>query len=162
MNRSSAAKAALALACAMAFASPSGWAQDVARCRYVGPPVPEPLGDREGHALSTSQVSCRMESGSMEGGVLTGTTVWEWQGNSAVGLAGHGVTRKPGGTVAYVNSEMKLTLVMDGSRVVGTAASGHGRYVMATGSAASMLGKTYSFTTKPAGYGEFILEVKPD
>lgn len=166
MNHSSACKAALALACVLPLACSPSWAQEVAahvaRCRNVGTSPLEPLGDREGHALSTSQISCRIEGGPMDGAMLAGTTVWEWQGSSAVGLYGNGVSRKPGAAMVYVNSDMKLAPVMDGGRMVGTTASGRGRYVMATGSAAGLLGKTYSFTTKPTGYGEFVIEVKPD
>ena len=33
----------------------------------------EPLGDREGHSISVSQFSCRVNSGPMSGGVYTGS-----------------------------------------------------------------------------------------
>ena len=75
----------------------------------VGHPVQEPLGDREGHAIEVAQYSCRVESGAWVRGVMTGTVTWEWDGPKATMLSGFGVTRGPGGTVAYKGSEGEIT-----------------------------------------------------
>ena len=44
------------------------WAQESAfrmNCQIVGSAPPEPLGDREGHSLTTPQIICRVEGGPM-------------------------------------------------------------------------------------------------
>ena len=54
-------------------------------CQDVGASgAREPVGDREGHAISVSQESCRIESGPWSGAVLTDTDTWEWEGTNAV------------------------------------------------------------------------------
>ena len=55
------ATAAIALAVVM----PSALAQESTStytCQIVGNSAPEPLGDREGHAISVSELSCRADS----------------------------------------------------------------------------------------------------
>jgi hypothetical protein len=41
-------------------------------CHVVGAAPQEPLGDREGHAISVTSCTCRVEGGDLDGGVLTG------------------------------------------------------------------------------------------
>ena len=41
-------------------------------CRDFGAPTREPLGDREGHMLHSSQWNCRAKSGPLAGGTFTG------------------------------------------------------------------------------------------
>ena len=83
-------------------------------CHTVGSAAPEVLGDREGHAVSVSQHSCRVEGGLTDG--------------------------KPSGMTG----------------------SGRGRYTLATGSAAALAGKTYSYTFSMTGPNQFVVEVKHD
>ena len=40
--------------------------------------------------------------------------------------------------------------------------SGRGRYTLATGSAAALAGKTYSYTFSMTGPNQFVVEVKHD
>jgi hypothetical protein len=47
-------------------------------------------------------------------------------------------------------------------KVTGFTATGKGRYLLATGSAASLAGKTFSFTAKPTGAGQWETEVTAD
>ncbi len=131
-------------------------------CHLVGSATPEPLGDRDGHAISIGEITCRVEGGPGDGGVLTGTTVYEWDKGSAVMLSGIGITRKPGATTAYQHIEGKQSLVMADGKVTGATGSGRGRYTMAIGTAASMFGKTYSYTFSTTGPGQFIVDVKND
>lgn len=44
-------------------------------CQNVGPFAPEPLGDRDGHALGVANYSCYADSGPWSGGVATATAV---------------------------------------------------------------------------------------
>lgn len=128
------------------------------RCVYVGSTPPEPLGDRAGHALQVSTYSCRTEGGAMDGGVMTGTNIYEWDGAKAVLLTGAGVLRKPGATAVYQVTEATTTLVMTDGKVTGFTAAGKGVIKLATGSAASMNGKTYSYTVRPTSPVEFVIE----
>lgn len=131
-------------------------------CTFIGVNPQEQLNDREGHAISISQFSCRAEGGVLDGSVMTGSQIYEWNGVNAVGHAGYGVYRKPGATVVYVNDEMKNMLVLKDGKVTGFAASGRGHYPLATGTAASLTGKTYTYTAKPTGPGQFLIEAKVD
>jgi hypothetical protein len=49
-------------------------------------------------------------------------------------------------------------LILTDGKVTGWTVSGKGRVAMATGSAASFAGKTYTFTAKPTGPGQFAVE----
>jgi hypothetical protein len=147
-----------------AFAS-SAVAQETtftSTCQGIGSGAPEPLGDREGHSIQTSQGSCHVDSGPMSGGILTTTDIWEWDGPNAVLLSGSGVCRKPGATLVVVDTGAKLALTMVDGKVTGWTASGRGTNVVATGSAASMAGKSYTFTAKPTGPGQFTVETKQE
>jgi hypothetical protein len=63
---------------AIAEESTSTWT-----CQIIGSGAREPLGDREGHAISVSDYSCYIESGPFAGGDVTGTNVWEWDKTNA-------------------------------------------------------------------------------
>lgn len=131
-------------------------------CHTVGSAAPEVLGDREGHAVSVSQHSCRVEGGLTDGGILTGITIAEWDKGHAVVLSATGITRKPGAVTAYQQTEGKSSLVMTDGKPSGMTGSGRGRYTLATGSAAALAGKTYSYTFSMTGPNQFVVEVKHD
>jgi len=155
---------ASAIAAAISFAAfaPGAVAQDntvTGTCQAVGANgAPEPLGDREGHGISIGQVSCRIDSGPTKGGILTGTDIWEWDGPNAVLLSGTGIVRMPGATVVYVETAGKLALTMAEGKVTGATAS----TLVATGSAASMAGKSFTNTVKATGPGQFTFESKTE
>jgi hypothetical protein len=96
----------------------------------------------------------------MSGGVQTGTDIWEWDGPNAVSVSGNGVTRKEGATVVYVSNSGKVALTMTDGKVTGWTASGQGRYAVAAGSAAPLAGKSYTWTAKSTGMGQFTQEDK--
>jgi hypothetical protein len=147
---------------AIAFAAfaPSALAQeDIIKyaCQSVGNSAPEPLGDREGHSISVEQFSCRVESGPMSGGVMSGALIWEWDKTNAVLISGSGVVRKPGATVVYKDVEGKLALTMADGKVTGFTASGGVNFPIATGSGASLAGKSAAWTATPTGPDQFEL-----
>lgn len=152
--------ACVALTCNSAFAQ----ADQSGRlfCHAVGSAPPEPLGDREGHSLSVGQVTCRVEGGLTDGGVLTGSTIYEWDKTNGVLLSGLGVTRKPGATTAYQHSEGKISLIITDGKVAGSTLSGRGRITMATGTASPLQGKTYSYSGRTTGPGLLTIDVKYD
>ena len=49
---------------------------------------------------------------------------------------------------------------MTDGKVTGFPAPGRGSYLMAIGNAASLAGKSYTFTAKPTGPGQFTVELK--
>ena len=152
--------AALALTSTVALAQSGQTAR--LYCHAVGSSQPEPLGDREGHAISIGEIACRVEGGLADGGLLTGTIIYEWDKANGVLLSGIGVTRKPGATTSYQHTEGKITLIMSDGKVTGYTGSGRGRHTMATGAAASLNGKTYSFTFKTVGPGQYVVDVTND
>ena len=117
----------IAAAIALMAVAPSAVAQEstsTLACQDVGVSAPEPLGDREGHSILTSQTSCRVDLGPVSGGVSTGTDIWEWNGPKAVLLSSSGVVRKPGATVVYLSTAGTLALTMTDGKVTGWTASG--------------------------------------
>lgn len=64
-------------------------------CQSVGVGPQEPLGDREGHNLSVTNYSCRVEGGPLDGGLVTGNTIYEWDKINGIGLAGNGLCGSP-------------------------------------------------------------------
>ena len=122
----------------------------------------EPIGDREGHSILVSQGSCRIDGGPLSGGVSTDMSVCEWDGAKAVRLSVTGVIRKPGATVVYGGASANLTLAITDGKVRGWAASGQDKYLLATGSAAPLTGRSFTWTAKPTGAGQFAVEVKDE
>jgi hypothetical protein len=158
--RSCICAAALALVSAGAAAQAGSTAK--LYCHTVGNGAPEALGDREGHAVSVGHYTCRIEGGATDGGILTGTTIAEWDKGSAILLSGTGITRKPGAVTAFQHTECKQSLVMTDGKPAGITGSGRGRYILATGSAASLAGRTYSYTFSTTGPNQFVVDVKND
>jgi hypothetical protein len=120
-------------------------------CRTVGGVTPEPLGDREGHALMLSLSSCQITEGPLAGAVLTETGMLEWDGPKAKELTGYGVARKPGSTYTFQHTDGTLEVTMTDGKPGGWTASGHGNVTMATGSWASLNGKKFEWSGKGTG-----------
>ena len=128
-------------------------------CNSVGYNPSQPLGDQKGHSISAAQFSCRVEGGPLDGGLVTGGSIWEWHKSNAVLLSGMGVTRKPGTTLAWTQLGGKMSLIMSDGKVAGVQGSGRGRATLGTGAAAERKGKAYSFTFKTVGPGQFVVDV---
>jgi hypothetical protein len=148
---------------AIAFAAfgPEAGAQETSAryiCQAVGAGAPEALGDRDHHLISTDQISCRVDTGPMSGGVLTGMTIWEWNGPNAVLVSGNGIIRKGDATVVYVQTEGKVAVTYVEGKMTGFTASGKGRIAVATGGAASQAGKVTTWTVAPTGPRQMTVE----
>jgi hypothetical protein len=115
----------------------------------------EDLGDRQGHSLQVGDYSCRVIDGPMAGAILTGTGVWEWDGATGTFLSGFVVVRKPGATVVSQTLSGKAEATMSDGKATGWTASGQTVWLLATGSAESIKGKTISWTAKGTGPHEF-------
>jgi hypothetical protein len=143
--------------------APSAIAQDAAStwtCQDVGASQPEPLGDREGHSLFVGDYSCRIDGGPLSGGVVTGSNIWEHDGPKSTRLASQGVIRKPGAVVAFAGGMGSIVFTMTDGKVTGWTASGTGKNVLAAGAWAPLAGKANTWTAKPTGPGQFLVELK--
>jgi hypothetical protein len=141
---------------------PSARAQEniaVFACQLVGRGQSEPLGDRDGHMLSITQISCLANAGVLSGGVLTGSSIYELNKGAGVLITASGVITKPGQTAVYVATEGKLALVMTDGKVTGTTTSGRGSYPIATGGWSTLAGKSFIYSTHPTGPGLFEIDV---
>jgi len=131
-------------------------------CQSVGTGPQEPLGDRDGHSVSVYSYSCRVEGGPLDGGVVTGSAIYEWDKTKAVGLTGNGVVRRPGAMAVFQLSDFTNALTVVDGKVTGFLAAGHGTYKLATGAAAPLGGRTYTYTGRPNGPGQFTVDIKLD
>jgi hypothetical protein len=131
-------------------------------CQSIGTGPQEPLGDRDGHNISIYSYSCRVEGGPLDGGLVTGNALYEWNKTTAVGLTANGVVRKPGATAVFQLGDFKNALTVVDGKVTGFLATGQGTYKLATGTAAPLAGKTYSYTSRPNGWGQFAVDIKVD
>lgn len=133
-----------------------------AYCVNVGANPMEPVGDRPGHALQVSNYSCRTEGGPMDGGVMTGTNITEWDAGKAVILSGAGVGRKSGAMVTFQVIEGSMALIMTDGKVSGFNSSGRGVMKHASGTASVLMGKTYSYAVRVLTPGQFVIETTFD
>ena len=98
-------------------AAPSAVAEEVTKniCQEIGHASPKNLSDRDGHAIDIVSASCRVESGPMDGGILTAQCIWEWDKTIGVLIFGGGVVRKGGAPLSYI-SRRKEKLRSHGGR----------------------------------------------
>jgi hypothetical protein len=85
----------------------------------------------------------------LDGSLTTAQEIWEWDGPNAKLLLESGVIRKPGAIVTFELTEGKLALTMTDGKVTGFTASGKGRWPTASGTAASLAGKSWTFKAGP-------------
>jgi hypothetical protein len=126
-------------------------------CANSHGPYVEPIVDREDQRFQASEASCKVEGGPMDGAVLTQSTFWHFDKNAGAMLSSHSVARKPGSLLVSGATAGTMAILGTG----GWSASGKGRYLLATGAATSLDGKTFSWTGKPEGYG-YVLTVVVD
>ena len=152
---------ALGLALAASAAFGQSWK---AHCTNIGASNPEPLGDRDGHAISVANSVCTIEGGPWDGGVSTQSVIWEVDRDKGTFtlLSGEGVTRKPGGTAVYRNTGGTLTVAMKDGKPAGWTAAGSSVMTMAVGEGASMKGKAISWTGRATGPRTYVIESKVD
>lgn len=131
-------------------------------CMSVGSNLPEPLGDREGHGIQVTDASCISEGDSMDGAVMTSRTIWEFDKGAWNILSGDGVTRMRGVASAYRTTAGSLTFVMKDGKPVGWTATGKGVFTLATGAAAALAGKTFTWTANATGPRRYTMESKVD
>jgi len=127
------------------------------------PGVRDDIAGSPGRALTAGGYSCRVEGGPMNGGVTTGSSLGEANGDSYVGYSGGSVTRKPGSLLVSQHSEFGSKTLRDtDGKVKDVQGTGRGRYMLATGDAAPLSGKGYRYVTRVTGPGMFDVDVTPE
>jgi hypothetical protein len=153
------AVASMLVAAAPALAQPSTSKLD---CLSTGSNAPEPLGDREGHAIQVSTATCKITGGLMDGAVVTQHTVWEIDKGTFTTVSGDNVARKPGALMVSRPTTGTLTMRMEDGRPTGWTATGKGVVAIAVGGAAPLAGKAYSWSGRATGPRDYVIEVKYD
>ncbi len=154
------ALAAPALLCVAGIAQAKG---EVYRsyCTFYGAKSAENIGDRPDHKVTVGTNACEVTGGVLEGGIMTAQTIYEWDGPKATLLMGNGVLRKEGMIVVYKHLEGHTDVIHDdkGTHYVAT---GTGVVAFASGAAASMSGKTYTFTIVTPETGKYYFQITMD
>jgi len=133
---------------------------DAFSCQYIEAPTAEPFGAEEGRGISVRDYSCQVMQGPLSGAVLTARAVWEMNKSGGRLLLGGGVIRKPGAVAVLQLSDGKLEYVTTNGEVTEVRTSGRGAYLLASGAAASLSGKTFVYDTKTTTPGQFYFEDK--
>jgi hypothetical protein len=131
-------------------------------CNVVGPVSQEPIGDKDGHRLVTVQYSCRGVEGLLKDAAYSGVSVSEWDGSQGKYLSGGGIVRSAGGLAVTQIIEGVGSAIMKDGKPAGSEASGKGLFKYASGTLAALAGKADRWEAKPAGFGQFNLEVTTD
>ena len=137
--------------------APSVRAEDVARnkCQPIGPNGFQKLSDHPDHGLDIVTASCRVATGPIDGGAITAQYFWEWDKNVATLIYGGGVVRKGDAILVYQYTAGTITLDMTDGKITGHASSGKGRWAIATGAAASLAGKTFTWKSESTPTGDY-------
>jgi hypothetical protein len=145
-------------------ASPSALAETVGRfeCNVVGAVGQDPIGDKDGHRLTTVQYSCLGVDGLLKDALYSGSSISEWNGSQATYFTGGGTIRMPGGLAVTLLTEGVGSAVMKDGKPAGSEASGKGLFKFASGTLAALSGKADRWQVKPAGFNRFSLEVSTD
>ena len=145
-------------------ASAPALAETVGRfeCSVVGAPSQDPIGDKDGHRLTTVQYFCLGVDGLLKDALYSGTATSEWNGSQATYFTGGGTIRVPGGLAVTLLTEGVGSAIMKDGKPAGSEASGKGLFKFASGTLAALSGKVDSWQTKPAGFNRFSLEIATD
>ena len=161
-KRTIAALACSALVCStpgLIGAGGSALADTIGRydCHVVGAANPEPIGDRGGHGLASTQFSCFGTDGVLKGAVYSAINVAEWDGPKGTFLLAGGTHRSAGGFAVTQMLEGAAAMIMKDGKPAGTESSGKAVFKFASGTLAPISGKTVKFTSKPLDFGRFEL-----
>lgn len=127
-------------------------------CIIIGTIVQEPIGDRDGHDIVSFEYTCRGLDGLLKDAGVTAISVSEWDGQKGTYLASLGLHRAPGGFAVGQLIEGTNSIVMKDGKTIGLEASGKTVFKFASGTLASISGKTVNFVAKPTEPGRFEVE----
>jgi hypothetical protein len=127
-------------------------------CNIVGAANSEPIGDRSGHSLLNFQFSCFGVDGLVKGAVYSAIHVSEWEGPKGTFLLAGGIHRSVGGFAVTQMLEATVSSITKDGKPAGSASSGKAIFKFASGTLATISGKTVKFATKSIGLNRFELE----
>jgi hypothetical protein len=93
-------------------------------CNIVGAASQDPIGDRDGHRISSVQYACVGVEGLLKGALYTGSSTSEWDGPKGRYLNGIGVVRAPNGLAVTQVTEGTGSVVMKDGKPAGSEGSG--------------------------------------
>ena len=131
-------------------------------CNIVGVASEDPIGDRDGHRISSVQYACLGVEGLLKGALYTGSSTSEWDGPKGTYLNGIGIVRAPNGLAVTQVTEGVGAVVMKDGKPAGSESSGKALYQFASGAFAQLSGKAVRWAVKPIGFYLFSLEVTTD
>lgn len=114
----------------LVFISTCGMAQaeTVGRydCSVVGAATQDPVGDREGHRITSVQYACVGVDGLLKGALYTESSTSEWDGPKGQYMNGIGVVRAPNGIVVTQVTEGTGSVVMKDGKPMASASGANG------------------------------------
>lgn len=128
-------------------------------CNIVGTASQDPIGDRDGHQLSSFQFSCLGVEGLLKGAVYTAVGISEWDGPRGTQLLTGGVHRAAGGLAVTQMLEGAGSIIAKDGKPVGWETHGKSVFKFASGSLAALSGKTVSYTSQLTGLNRFSIEL---
>ncbi len=152
------AASTLLMTCGVAQSEPVGRYE----CNIVGAASQDPIGDRDGHRIVSTQYACAGVEGLLKGALYTGSSTSEWDGPKGRYLNGIGMLRSPNGIGVTLVTEGTGSVVMKDGKPVGSESTGKAVYQFATGAFAPLSGKAVKWAVQPAGFNRFSLEVMTD
>lgn len=155
-------RGALALAGVLAALGMSPVAADEIKyrsdCQVIDTTRLEKFG-HDGQAAQLSHFTCRITGGPLDGSVVTGTNIWDMGDEGGGALLGSiAVAQKAGSSVMYEVHDVTRSLKFSNGRVVGWEATSWGLYKAASGSAAPLVGKTFSSVARFTSPKTFTIE----
>jgi hypothetical protein len=131
-------------------------------CMTIGVSPPEQLTGAQGQSVSVGNYTCQMVGGPLDGGIVTGTSIWHYEKGVGKGMSGAGVTRRPDAQAVWDQSEATMNLHVAEGRVTGYSGTGKGQFKLATGAASALNGRLYKFNFRSTGPGSFEVETIVD
>jgi hypothetical protein len=128
-------------------------------CNIVGTLGQEPIGDRPGHMLVSFEYSCHGTDGLLKGALYTAYVASEWESQKGVYLYGAGIHRMTDGMAVVQLTEGAGSVVMQDGMPAVSQAKGKVVFKLASGSLASLAGKTAAFSARLTDPGHFIYEL---
>lgn len=149
--------------CTLALAAGGAAAQPhTASCINSGSSAVEPLDGASGHALQVVTLTCVHSGGAVDGAVSTLEAIWEVDMASSKLVSAHAVARKPGALAAYRITEGVLQPVMKQGKPAGWTATGKGVYLVGSGTAAALSGRSFSWMARLTGPRLYAMDFRLD
>jgi hypothetical protein len=152
---------AVALACALgASVAPLATVAQTryhSDCRVIGEMNLEHFG-REGQPAELSHFTCRISGGPLDGFVVNGTNIWELRGGQGSLIGSMAIAQKASSILVYEIQDVVRKQQTDQGRVIGRQGASHGIFKAGTGSAVSLVGKTFSSVARRTAPGRFSID----